>query len=62
MPEEQSAWIEELEDIYADGGYWEDFLPILTEVDAILFKAALDVNSSSLHDDIMKLLKRGKND
>lgn len=48
------AWIEQLEDIYADGGDWEDFLPCLESINKLLERAMLETDDVVLHDDIKK--------
>lgn len=51
-----SKWIEVLEDIYADGGDWEDFLPHLESIDKLLIRAMLETDDEVLHEDIQKEL------
>lgn len=55
-----SKWIEELEDIYADGGDWEDILPVLNRVDGLLFRAMLEVEDQELSDEISEEINNGE--
>lgn len=48
------SWIENLEDIYADGGNWEDFLPILESINKLLERAMLETDDEILQEDIKK--------
>lgn len=47
-------WIETLEDIYADGGDWEDYLPYLESINKLLERAMLETDDEVLSADIQK--------
>ena len=47
-----SKWIANLEDIYADGGHWEDFLPVLESINKLLERAMLETDDEILNSDI----------
>lgn len=47
-----SKWIDTLEDIYADGGDWEDMFPVFESIDKLLRRAMLETEDEQLHDDI----------
>lgn len=51
-----SKWIDDLVDIYADGGEWDEMEVIFKRIDKLLKKAMLEVDSDSLSDEIRKEL------
>lgn len=44
-----SRWIEELEDVYCDGGEWDDMLSILERIDSLLKLAGATVVNDQLY-------------
>jgi hypothetical protein len=49
-----AKWIDELQDIYADGGDWEDMFPILDRINLLLDIASCETDNEFLHDDVAK--------
>lgn len=50
-------WIKELLEVYSDGGEWEDSLPILERINALLRRSAFDTDDDRLHEEIVKEIK-----
>lgn len=56
---QNSPWIDELLDVYSDGGEWDDFLPTLKRIDELLKLSMLSTDSPSLHRDLLKEIMNG---
>lgn len=55
------SWIKEAQDIYADGGDWDDFEPLFEKVTRLLRRAMLSTEDPTLYDDISKELNDESN-